>query len=107
MTTPSTTQQSFDFDATVPSSLDQAETALRILDDYSDGSTDVADTGIARLIAATLHDGPGSALDHFASTGELDAEAALRELGEVTVPLEREGWVDALGRFIINGGHRS
>ncbi|GMM97589.1 hypothetical protein [Microbacterium sp.] len=91
----------------VPASLDQADTALQILDDWSYGDTTVADEGIARLLAATLHDGPGTALERFAATGELDAEAALSELGDVTVPLEREGWVDALGRYIITKGGRS
>ncbi len=97
----------FNFDPILPASLDQADTALQILDDWSYGDTTVADEGIARLLAATLHDGPGTALEHFAATGELDAETALRELGDVTVPLEREGWVDALGRYIIIGGARS
>lgn len=102
-----TTQSTLDFDQTLPASLDQADTALAILDDWSDGNTAVADEGIARLLAATMHDGPGSALEHFAATGELDAEAALAELNEVTVPLEREGWVDALGRYIVTRGGRS
>lgn len=100
-------QTSFNFDATLPATLDQADTALQILDDWSYGDTSVADEGVARLLAATMHDGPGSALEHFASTAVLDAEAALLELSEVVVPLEREGWVDALGRYILNGGHRS
>lgn len=105
--TTSRTQTSFNFDSTLPSSLDQAATALQILDDWSNGDTMIADEGVARLLAATMHDGPGSALERFAATGELDAEAALRELGEAVVPLEREGWIDALGRYIINGGRRS
>lgn len=102
MTTP--TQTSLPLDTTLPASLDQADTALRILDDWSYGDTNIADEGISRLLAATLHDGPGTALERFASTGELDAEAVLRELGAVTVPIEREGWVDALGRYIITNG---
>jgi hypothetical protein len=102
-----TTQLTLDFDRVVPASLDQAETALRILEDWADGDTTVIDEGIARLLAATLHDGPDSALHQFAATGELIADDALRELGDVKVPLEREGWVDALGRFIINGGRPS
>lgn len=100
------TQLALDIDRIVPASLDQAETALRILQDWADGDSVDIDEGIARLLAATMHDGPGTALHQFASTGELVADDALRELGEVTVPLEREAWVDALGRFIINGGHR-
>ena len=102
----SSTQLALDIDRIVPASLDQAETALRILDDWADGDTADIDEGIARLLAATLHDGPGSALERFAATGDLIADQALEELGTVEVPLEREAWVDALGRFIINGGRR-
>ncbi|MFT4259479.1 hypothetical protein [Microbacterium sp.] len=103
----SSTQLALDIDRIVPASLDQAETALRILDDWADGGSPDIDEGIARLIAATLHDGPDTALHRFAATGVLIADDALRELGDAEVPLEREAWVDALGRFIINGGHRS
>ncbi|MFD6699428.1 MULTISPECIES: hypothetical protein [unclassified Microbacterium] len=56
---------------------------------------------LARLIAATVHSGDGSTLATFASTGVLDREAALAELNLVRLPIEREGWVDALGRFIL------
>ena len=56
---------------------------------------------LARLIAATVHSGPGSALYEFASRDELFAEDVLRELNEVVVPREREGWVDALGRYVL------
>lgn len=102
--TTSSTQSSFNFDSTLPATLDQADTALQILDDWSYGKTDVADEGVARLLAATMHDGPGTALEAFASTGELDAERALTELNEVTVPVEREAWVDALGHYIVTRG---
>lgn len=103
----SSTQLALDIDRIVPASLDQAETALRILEDWADGDTADIDEGIARLLAATMHAGPDTALHQFASTGELVADQALEELGTVEVPLEREAWVDALGRFIINGGRRS
>lgn len=56
---------------------------------------------LARLIAATIHSGDGTALETFARGGELDAATALEELNDVRVPLEREPWVDALGRFIL------
>lgn len=105
--TTSSTQTRFNFDSTLPASLDQSETALQILDDWSYGDTAVADEGIARMLAATMHDGPGSALEAFAATGDLDAERALNELNEVTVPLEREAWVDALGHYILTTGGRS
>lgn len=103
----SSTQLTLDIDRIVPASPDQADTALRILDDWADGNTEVADEGIARLLAATMHDGAGTALETFASTGTLDAEAALAELNDVTVPLEREAWVDALGHYILTRGGRS
>lgn len=101
-----TNQMALDFERVVPASFDQAETALRILDEWAEGGSHDIDEGLARLIAAALHEGPDSALHQFASAGELVADDALRELGEMKVPLEREGWVDALGRFIINGGRR-
>ncbi len=56
---------------------------------------------LARLIAASLHDGPGTALERFAATGEFDAESLLAELNTVLVPLEQEAWVDALGRYVL------
>lgn len=63
---------------------------------------------LARLIAASLHHGPGSALEIFASTGHLDQQGGLAELNNVRVPFELEGWVDALGRYILlNSGGRS
>jgi hypothetical protein len=63
---------------------------------------------VARLIAASIHSGDGSALARFAATGQLDRQAALAELNLVRLPIEREGWVDALGRHILlAGGDRS
>lgn len=56
---------------------------------------------LARLIAASLHGGFGSTLERFAATGDLDAESALHELNELHVPLAQEGWIDALGRYIL------
>ena len=102
----SSTQLKLDFEKIVPASLDQAETALHILEDWADGDTTDIDEGIARLLAATMHAGPDTALHQFAATGRLVADDALRELGDIRVPLEREAWVDALGRYIITGGRR-
>lgn len=63
---------------------------------------------LARLIAASLHDGPDTALERFAATGVLVAERALQELNDLRVPIEQEGWVDALGRYILlTAGDRS
>ncbi len=56
---------------------------------------------LARLIAASLHTGDGTALERFAATGLLNHQAALTELNDLRLPFEREGWVDALGRHIL------
>ena len=56
---------------------------------------------LARLIAASLHTGPGSSLERFAATGTLHQQAALEELGDLRVPLEQEAWIDALGSHIL------
>lgn len=101
----STTQLKLDFDRVVPAAPDQVNTALQVLDDWSEGNTVVADEGVARLLATTMQGEPGGALEVFASTGELDAEGALAELNEVRVPLEREVWVDALGHYILTRGN--
>lgn len=61
---------------------------------------------LARLIAASIHAGDDSALARFASTGDLNQEAALAELNLVRLPFEREGWVDALGRHILLAGRK-
>ena len=90
--------------AAVPDDTEQARQLIEIglhMDPSARSET------LARLIAASLHDGPGTALEAFASTGELDAQAALEELGDVRVPIEQESWVTALGRFILTRGDRS
>lgn len=56
---------------------------------------------LARLIASSVHTGPDTALCLFAGTGELRPEEALHELNHLRVPFEQEGWVDALGRFVL------
>lgn len=56
---------------------------------------------LARLIAASLHNGEGTALERFAATGHLDRQQALTELNDLRLPFEREGWIDALGRHVL------
>lgn len=87
--------------------IDQTEFAQQIITDWMEADREAQDEGLARLIAATVHGGLFTALERFAATGQLAAEQALRELNEVVVPLEREGWVDLLGRYIISRGGRS
>lgn len=63
---------------------------------------------LARLIAASVHDGADTTLGRFAATGTLAAQAALKELNRLRVPFEQEVWVDALGRYILrHAGGRS
>jgi hypothetical protein len=87
----------------LPTTPDQTDRARELIELWMSVDTDAQDPALARLIAATLHAGPGSALERFAATGTLDAERTLAELNDVRVPLEREGWVDLLGRFILSG----
>ncbi|HEY5319481.1 MAG TPA: hypothetical protein VIJ76_01255 [Galbitalea sp.] len=87
---------------------DQTDRAQELIELWMSVDPEAQDKALARLIAATLHGGPGSALERFAGTGTLDREDVLAELNDVRVPLEREGWVDLLGRFILSGaGGRS
>lgn len=81
--------------------IDQTEKATFIIDAWLALDPHTQNTFLAQLIAATIHDGPGTVLERFASTGQLiSAEGALSELNDVVVPLEREPWLDMLGRFL-------
>ncbi|MBM7502925.1 hypothetical protein ACFPER_05560 [Agromyces aurantiacus] len=86
---------------------DQSGTARQLIELGLALDPEARSETLARLIAASLHEGPGTALERFASEGELDAESTLRELNDLRVPLEQEGWVDALGRHILATGSRS
>lgn len=58
-------------------------------------------TGTARVIAACLHGGYGTVLEHFAATGRLNPRAASEELRHV-IDLDEGGrklWADALGNY--------
>lgn len=81
--------------AAPPASVTRAMQTLLTLD------RDTLQATLARTVAATLHDGPGTALEHFATTGELDTESILDELDRVEVPFEEEAWVDALARHLL------
>lgn len=80
---------------------DQSEKALQIITLMLSLDPEAQSQTLARIIAATIHDGPGTALERFAATGHLDPETMLQELNDVRVPLEREDWVDALGRYVL------
>ncbi|WP_043534113.1 hypothetical protein [Actinomyces polynesiensis] len=56
---------------------------------------------LAQVIAGAIADSEHIAMQQFASTGELNAEALLDELDRVEVAFEEEAWVDALARFVL------
>ncbi len=87
---------------------DQSEKAVQIITLMLALDSEAQSETLARIIAATIHNGPGSALERFAATGHLDPETMLQELNDVRVPVEREDWVDALGRYVLfTAGDRS
>lgn len=87
---------------------DQSDRARELIELWLSLDIEAQDEALARLIAAAVHGGSGSALERFAATGHLDPEAALDEINQARVPLEREPWLDTLGRSIIaRGGDRS
>ncbi|WP_255784539.1 hypothetical protein [Mycobacteroides abscessus] len=55
----------------------------------------------ARLIAATIHRGPGSALSQFASTGEVDRQRAAEELEHTNPDQLPAYWRAALWEFLM------
>lgn len=57
-------------------------------------------TGIARIIAAAVHDGPQTALGSFAATGHLNRAQAAAELRDVHCYHTPAYWQLALEHFI-------
>lgn len=81
--------------------LDQTDVARDVISLMLAIDPEAQQRTLARIIAATLHGGPGTALERFAATGDLDTAAVLDELDHVTVPFEQEAWVDALARHVL------
>lgn len=86
---------------------DETERAIQLIELWLTLDLEAQHETLARLIAASVHPGPHSALERFAGTGLLDAEGALEEINSARVPLEQEAWLDALGRFVLLRGGRS
>lgn len=86
---------------------DQTERANQLIELWLTLDVEAQEATLARIIAASVHPGPGSALERFAGNGELNAQAALEEINQARVPLEQEAWLDSLGRFILFRGGRS
>lgn len=57
------------------------------------------DAGTARVIAASLHHGPGSALEKFASSGRMRPVAVLQEIADRRYDLPQARWAAALSTF--------
>ena len=87
--------------------LDQTERASQLIELWLTLDLGAQHETLARIIAAAVHPGPGSALERFAGTGLLEAQAALEEINDARVPLEQEAWLDTLGRFVLLNGGRS
>jgi hypothetical protein len=85
----------------------QTERASQLIELWLTLDLEAQHETLARLIAASVHPGPGSALERFAGTGVLDAQTALEEINDARVPLEQEVWLDTLGRFVLLRGGRS
>jgi len=86
---------------------DQSDKARQLIELGLAMDPEARSATLARLIAASVRSAHHHALRRFADTGELDAQSALDELNELRVPLEQEGWLDALGRHILTHGGRS
>lgn len=86
---------------------DQTERASQLIELWPILDLEAQHETLARIIAASVHPGPGSALERFAGTGLLDAQAVLEEINDARVPMEQEAWLDTLGRFVLLQGGRS
>lgn len=70
----------------------------------AESGTELIDPATARIIAATIHGGHGTALCTFAATGVLHRNAALAELRAIP-PTELPGtWREAFTDFVIAEG---
>ncbi|GEK80127.1 hypothetical protein [Agrococcus baldri] len=87
--------------STISAAPDQSDRARDIITLLLALDIEDQQTTLARVIAASVHDGPGTALEQFAGTGQLDAARALDEIDDLRVPFEQEAWVDALSRHVI------
>lgn len=85
----------------------QAEHTDFVIDAWLALDPESQDAYLAQMIAAAVNDGPNTALHCFGQTGRLAADMALAELNDLEVPMQREPWLDALGRYIIGVGNKS
>jgi hypothetical protein len=62
----------------------------------------VISTDVARVIAASIHSGPGSILEHFAATNRLNAKVAREEVRDAIARGEHPVWSMALTLYLEN-----
>jgi len=84
--------------ATAP---DQTEKAQHLITLWLGLDTEATSAMLARLIAACVHPGRGSALHEFAASGYLDRERCRQELNRASLPRKQEEWADALCRHLL------
>lgn len=71
----------------------------------ANSSRSVISDGTARLIAATIHEGPGTALERFAATGQLDHAGASTELWDLPIDSVPADWWRAMDHFLDEEAH--
>jgi|GEM_PF-5779540 len=70
----------------------------------AESGVELIDRTTARIIAATVHGGYGTALCTFAATGVLRGDAALAELRAVPSTELPQTWREAFTEFVIADG---
>jgi hypothetical protein len=94
------------FDLPTLPALDQTERARNTIRLWLRLGLDDVDPYLARLIAACVHSGEGSALYALAATGAIDADRVRQELnGLEPADEEQEDWADALCRYALLATH--
>jgi hypothetical protein len=79
---------------------DQSERANGAITDALFASPGVTTHATARLIAASVHGGTGTALERLAATGRFDPVVLRREVEALSVGPAREEWRLALIRYL-------
>lgn len=87
--------------------LAQDEQAARTIDQVLAATGNRVDTPTARLIAACVHPGNGSALQRFAASGRLRLSAALSEIPMAFLTEPIPGWAEALWHYLEDRERRA
>lgn len=79
---------------------DQSDAAYKAITEALFTSHGAITHATARLIAAAIHGGPGSALEELAATGRFDAAVVRREVDGLHLPSVHEPWRHALLAYL-------